>query len=239
MKLFNRNQFRQLLVLVVSLSSFLYVLNIKIKAEIVDDNDFRTREDVVYDRDIAITFTKSLAKLIFDIPNEPTRKNAFMKIFDECFSSFDTKPHEYEPILRAFFLRCFEIRKNVAKTWNNSIFNTMIMTKLATVRIKDHGEDSTCQVSLPYNLSTDQDKIEKLFNSYFHQFVTTPSNATPFITSMFSRYRDRLPDNSFTNLNRQSGVMEASHKQEKSAASLTAKNNPVIDNKMKNLGSQN
>jgi len=230
------------LVLIFTISSSIFTMNLKSSSNKIQNNDndeFNMRDDLVYDRDLAITFTKKLAKIIIDVPNEPIRQRQFLRTFEECFNNFESKPAEYDPIIKSFYMKCFEMRKEVSSKWNNKIFNDNIMTKLATEKIQDKGEDSTCQVALPFVANVDNEKVIRLFRNTFSQFVSTPSTAKPFITSMYSRYRESLPDNAFTNINRESGAtVPSENKKERSGAS-SKEENGVVDNSMSKLGNRN
>lgn len=204
MKLGKKSLFNLLITLIIFFSSTVVTNNENSK----NSKNLKVtskQDDVIFDSETALTFTKSLAKLIFDTPSVPEKLKEFNYYFDECFENFDNKPTEYVPVLKNFYLRCMEIKDDVEKKWNTNLFHSIVMTKLATVRIMQGKDESTCQVALPYSRNPDIDKIAKLFKAYFSQFVKTPKNAKPFITSQFATYRRKLPDDSFITLNKQSG----------------------------------
>lgn len=229
---------------IVFIMIFVVSSTISIKINKKDDNSNnhmigeRGTAEAIYNQDSALTFTKNLAKIILKVPNDKEKEMEFMRAFEKCFAGFNDNPAEYEPYLRSFYMKCFELRKEPEKNFKTDVFHNLIMTKLATLRIKYHGEPSTCQLALPYNPMPDKDAIAKIFKSYFKDFVVTPTNAKPFLTSMYSVHRDKLPENSFVNMNVESGstptIMYPTI--EKSSGAVTKQaESPKITNKMSNI----
>lgn len=189
------------LMLIISFIIKANINNIKVSKS---SKEQKNSQSEIFDTETAITFTKNLAKIILDVPTVPQKTREFNEHFEKCFSGFNEKPIEYTPILKSFYLKCLEIKDDVAQKWNTNIFHTTIMTKLATVRISQSGQDSTCQVALPYSSNPDMDKLDHLFKAYFQNFVKKNKLAQPFITSMYSVHRDSLPDFSYIKVNMES-----------------------------------
>lgn len=159
---------------------------------------------IVYNKSIALAFTKNLVKLIINTPSTKLEQDEFTYNLNKCFSYFNEKPD----VLKDFYLKCQEISDNPHKKWNTNIFDSIIMSKLAFIRImKMNGQVSTCQLELPYNKTPNKDKIAELFNDFFNKYKSKNSlSALPFISSHFSIYRNHLPENAFINMNKESGL---------------------------------
>lgn len=188
----------------------------------------------VFDTQTALSFLKSLAKLIIEIPFENelshnSDRNTFMEKFNFCFRGFEDNPEEYDSALKSFHFHCFSIKDNAREKWNLSLFQSTIMTKIANIRVQSDriGEINTCQGVLNFKSSADTIKIQKLFDSYFKAINPKPKNAKPFISSLFSVHRHELIDGAFINLNKESRGLGANAPSNRSPSLGSAAVKPI------------
>lgn len=190
------------LILSSALISIISSTKIKILSNV---NDNSNQDNIIYDKDSVYKFIKEIGREIIKFPEHPyDNKVEKQRIFEECFNHIKENPNDYNAEIRNFYAKCLEIKDNVKVKWSNDLFQSLIMSKLSTVRIKDNGADSTCSVSLPFKLNVDLERINKIFHSQYSRYNPKPSNAMPFLTSMFSVHRENLPSFAFMKLQQES-----------------------------------
>lgn len=191
-----------------SLIIFLFVSDVLTSNLMKSNNDSNIKsnpDNIIYDKDSVLKFIKELGREVLSIPELPIEKKVEkQRIFEECFNYIRENPNEFSNDIRNFYSRCLEIKDDVKSKWSNDIFQSSIMSKLSTVRVKDMGANSTCSVSLSFKVNVDLDRISKIFHSQYARYNPKPSNAMPFITSMFSVHREHLPSYAFVKLQQES-----------------------------------